>query len=181
MGTIGALPDLFIVNALLFSGGAYFIACRQTMMRLRLIAIISFGIYFILSGAYAGALACLISLTGTLVQAVVPDRLLKKTLYWRTGISVVLAGAGILIFGGSESPFALIATIVSRFSELQGCTQRIKLGFMLSHIMWLTYAVQEGLVIALIVEATLLFINACAFLFQSHRARRMAALPAAAV
>ncbi|MEM6781174.1 MAG: YgjV family protein [Pseudomonadota bacterium] len=172
MGAGFIYPEMFVVAAFAATFGGYFMPSRQTMMRIRFVGCACSALYFLSVGADTGAIASSIACIGTFIQSIVPERYLKKTLMLRTGIAVFLASCAIIVFWGSQSIFSLLGSITARLSEVQSCTQRIRLGFMVGHGFWLIYMVQEGLLPYFIFESIMLLASAATFLHAEHKKRR---------
>ena len=142
----------FAVGFLLYFGHAH-IKGRRRMLATRCVYNFLYAVYFFGFGAFTAAYAALIGVVGPMIQAVVPDHLMKQTLPYRFGISLVLAACGfIFIVDDAVSLLPMIGFMVGRFSELMACQQRIRMAGVVNHTLWISYAIQMGLLPYLISE-----------------------------
>ena len=126
---------------------------RQRMMAMKFVAALFAGFYFWGVGAQTAMYAVCISGLGGLTQAIFADHVLEKTRLLRLGIAIALASMGIVLSAtNSLEALPLVATIISRLSEVQACRQRIRFGYVLSTSCWITYALSSGLMILFITE-----------------------------
>ena len=165
-------PDILAVIGVAVSGTAYLMSRRDHMMRLRVISISAFLIYLFIEGALSGAFASLIGLTGTLIQVCVPERYLQKTTKLRAGAAIVLSLLGIAVLYQSDSVLPLVALIIFRIAEVQTDIQRIKLGFLSGQVLWLTYALEKGLIPFILSEAILMSCNLFAIIRYEYERRK---------
>lgn len=176
VGAFIVYPEAILISGFMAAFGSYFVLTRRRMLGMRFIGCVCSFLFFLSCDAYSGAMASAIACIGTFVQIIVSERQLKKTLVLRSGIAVTLACIGIAIFYGSQSIFSLLASITARLSEVQSCTQRIRMGFMLGHVFWLTYMVQEGLLLPFVLESVLLVCCVLTFAQREHAKRKAPAI-----
>ncbi len=156
----------------------YHATTRQRMMFMKLFACVFAAYYFWGMGAETAMLACFIAGFGSLMQGVFPDHLLERTRVLRSGLAVALAGAAIVISAGNSlEALPLLATICSRFSEVQSCRQRIRMGWVFSQTLWLTYAVMSGLILLYITENLNLLSNLKAIWEHEQKHKKLVPIP----
>ncbi len=157
----------------------YHARSRQRMLWFKVVAALLGAFYFWGIGAETAMLAGFIAALGGFVQAVFPDHLLQKTRLLRTGVAVGLAGTAILLAAGSAlEALPLMATICSRFSEVQACQQRIRMGWVLSQTLWITFAVLSGLILLYITENLNLLSNLKAIWKHEQGRKKLVPVPA---
>lgn len=131
----------------------YHARTRQRMMAMKVCACLFSCYYFWGVGADTAMIAVMIAALGGFMQGVFPDRLLAGTRALRLGFAVILAGLAICLAASNAlEALPLLATICSRFSEVQSCQQRIRMGYLLSQAFWIYYAVTSGLIILYVTE-----------------------------
>lgn len=178
------MPDIGVFEIIYIMGAAilflhFHARTRQMMMAFKAVACTMCGIYFWGIGADTAMMASLIAGFGCFLQSVFPDRLLARTRILRSGIGVVMAVAALCLAANNTlEAMPLIATIIARFSEVQSCKQRIRLGWVLSQLMWVSYAMLSGLTIMYVVENLNLLSNLKAI--WTHEQHRKKAVPAVA-
>lgn len=171
MENIIGLAAIFIAIGFACSVSALHMKNRKAMMRLRCVGSVSYIVYFYLKDAYAGAFGAIISFIGTSVQVITPEHLHQKTLYLRTGIGVLLAGAGIWVYIGSAGVFPMMAVIIVRLSEVQSCVQRIRFGILAAQCCWLAYSIELQILPFIMTEACLILSNVWAT-YKFYRAQK---------
>jgi hypothetical protein len=126
---------------------------RQKMMIMKVFACLFAVIYFWGVGAHTAVYAAIISGLGGLIQALFADHHLERTRLLRASAAIFLAVMAICLSASSTlEALPLIATICSRLCEVQACKQRIRMGYIISQSLWITYAISSGLIILYIAE-----------------------------
>lgn len=147
---------------------------------MKVVACLLGAFYFWGVGAETAMLAGFIAAFGGFMQAIFPDHLLKRTKVLRTCFAILLASASIaLAANNTMEALPLLATICSRFCEIQSCQQRIRLGYIISMSLWITYAGMSGLVLLYVTENLNMLSNLKA-IWKHEQGRKVALSPALA-
>lgn len=159
----------FIIGVLHFHAGT-----RQRMMIMKFAACVFSSFYFFILGADTAMIAAMIAGLGGLFQACFNDARLAQTKALRISVAVMLAGLSMLLCAGSTvEALPLVAVINARLVETQSCRQRIRVGYLLSSVCWVSYAASTGLIVVYVIENLNLLSNLLA-IWKEHRKRKKA-------
>ena len=122
----------------------FHIKSRRRMLMTKFIGDSNYATYYFLMGAIPGCLGSLIAGLGGLIQALTPDRLMKKTRYARLSLAIILASIGIYFTAQKTNDMLpLVAVIFGRLAELSRSPQKIRLGLMLTFPPWIIYNISH--------------------------------------
>ncbi len=140
------------------------------------VACFFFGSYFYGMGEPAATLALLIAGSSSVAQALIPARMLDKTLPLRLGIAVLMACLSIaVVYQGPSDILPLAAVVMVRFSESFKTQQMMRLGNLIPTTMWIGFGTMEGLYLVVIGDVILLLSYLLA-IYREEQARRQALL-----
>lgn len=166
---------------LLFFAAAYacaylqfFVPGRRRMMTMRVGSSGFFVIYMLGIGGMSGAVACAISMTGSLMQAVFSDKALERTRVQRKFIAIFMAliSAFVCVQNLGEI-YPLLAVIGARLVEMQSCQQRIRIGTLFGQICWILYAIEQGYTAILVAESVSTSLNLCSIWIEKRRRKKL--------
>ena len=150
----------------------YVIRGRRRMMVVRTASSGMWVAYLAVIGAQAGAAASMIATIGCFIQAVVPDRLLKKTAGLRIGAACALCVAAMVFCVRSASDFLpLVAVMIARFVEVQACQQRIRMGLVACQLLWIVYHWSQGYILMYCAEHLTLAVNLASIWLEERKRR----------
>lgn len=119
---------------------------RRKMMAFKFGADSLGSIYYFLLGAQAGGYGAMIASTGALVQALTPQRHLKKTVWLRMSVAVILSIVCIFLSYNKPSDLLpILMVIICRFGELQSKSQNIRIIYLVTGLPWMAYHIINGL------------------------------------
>lgn len=130
---------IFIASFLCGAIGPHF-HNRRKMMLSKFAGDSLSSIYLYILGGYSGACGALIAGTGALTQALTPHQYLKKTIWLRISIALVLSAAS--IYFSYRTPLDLLPismVVICRFGELQSKAQRIRFVYWITCFPWIIY------------------------------------------
>ncbi len=148
-----------ILLVLSYLGGLtlYHIKDRRKMLGLKFASDSSGALYYYLMGGNAGAFGAMIAATGSLVQSLTPNHLMKKTQPYRIAAAVMLASLGIYVTAQRTSDLLpLIAVIFARFIELSSNAQKIRIGMVMTFPAWMIYNFNNELYLLFLLNITVL-------------------------
>ncbi|MCB1563040.1 MAG: YgjV family protein [Alphaproteobacteria bacterium] len=156
----------------------FFVPGRRRMMTMRVGSSGFFVIYMLGIGGTSGAVACAISMMGSLMQAVFSDETLDRTRIQRKllGIAMAVISAFACVQNLGEI-YPLLAVIGARLVEMQSCQQRIRIGILFGQLCWILYAAEQGYTAILIAESLSMGLNLCSIWIERRRRKRLALLP----
>lgn len=127
-----------------------------------------YTLYYFSMHATSGGLGAAIAGTGSLIQALTPDKWMKKTKYYRIGGAIILACLAIAVsFHTVTNMLPLLAVIGARFFELSSSPQKIRCGLLLTFPPWIIYNLSHELY--LIVGANLIVFASLGWAIYKHR------------
>lgn len=104
------------------------------------------SIYYFLLGAQAGGYGSMIAATGALVQTLTPQSHLKKTVWLRMGVAIVLSiVCMVLSYSKPSDLLPILMVIICRFGELQSKSQNIRIIYLVTGLPWMAYHIINGL------------------------------------
>lgn len=162
------LDSLLHINSILFVVGFVFGLCapqfrhRQKMMYCKFLGDGFLSAYLFTIGGHSGGCGAAIAATGALMQAIIPHKYLKKTMWFRLGVAIILSAASIyFVYKTPLDILPISMVILCRFAELQHNAQRIRLIYFLTCFPWMTYHYMNDFYLpffACIIGATSLFV-----------------------
>lgn len=118
---------------------------RQKMMFSKFLGDGFIALYLFTLGGLSGACGAAIASTGALTQAITPHKYMKKTIWIRIGLALILCFASIyFIYKTPLDLLPLSMVILCRFGELQHNAQRIRIIYFLTCFPWMTYHFLNG-------------------------------------
>lgn len=125
---------------------------RHKMMFCKFLADGFTGTYLITMGGMSGGCAALIAATGALIQSLTPHKYLRKTIWLRMFIALILSAASIhFVYKQPLDLLPILMVIACRFGELQPEAQRIKIVYFVTSIPWMIYYFMNDFYLPLIV------------------------------
>jgi uncharacterized ion transporter superfamily protein YfcC len=113
---------------------------RHKMMFCKFLADGFTGLYLITLGGISGGCAALIAATGALIQSLTPHKHLRKTIWLRMIVALVLSAASIyFVYQHPLDLLPITMVIACRFGELQPEAKRIKMVYFLTSFPWMIY------------------------------------------
>ncbi|MEK7802236.1 MAG: YgjV family protein [Pseudomonadota bacterium] len=141
---------IFLVSFLLGLAGPQF-RNRRKMMGMKFAGDFSAAIYLYLMGGISGACAGMIAATGALIQALTPAKYLKKTIWPRVILAVILSFASVYFSYKTLLDILPISMVViCRFGELQSRAQHIRFVYWATCFPWMVYHYMNGFYLPLI-------------------------------
>ena len=93
----------------------------------------------------SGGCAALIAATGAFIQSITPHKYLRKTIWLRMIVALILSVASIyFVYRHPLDLVPITMVIACRFGELQPEAQRIKLVYFLTSFPWMFYHYMNG-------------------------------------
>lgn len=130
------------------------------------------GSYLITLGGMSGGCAALIAATGAFIQSITPHKYLRKTIWLRMFIALILSAASIYFVYKHPLDLIPIAMVIAcRFGELQTESQRIKMVYFLTAFPWMIYHYMNGFYLPLfatIIGSVSLFLG----MLRYHHSRK---------
>ena len=132
--------------AFLIASFVYHIRERRKMLAVKALGNFFFSVHLYFMQSFVGAYAVMIAVLSGLVQVILPEGLMKKTALIRNILASAFALIGVAFLAQQTTDvLPLISVVLARFSEAQENPQHIRLGFIISMLMWLYYTFENGL------------------------------------
>ena len=113
---------------------------RQKMMFCKFLGDGFISLYLFTLGGLSGGCGAAIAATGALIQSITPHKHLKKTIWLRMGIALILSVTSIyLVYKTPIDLLPITMVILCRFAELQHQAQRIRIVYFATCFPWMTY------------------------------------------
>ncbi len=142
---------------------------RRRMLAVKSTSDYTYATYYFIMGGVSGGLGAAIAATGSLVQALTPDKWMKKTRYLRIGGAIILAMTAIVFSSHKLSDvLPLLAVICARFFEISSSPQRVRWGLWLTFSPWMIYNALHGLYLILFANVAVFFSLSWA-IYKHHR------------
>ncbi len=124
---------------------------RRRMMFFKFMGDGFIGLYLFSLGGLSGACGAAIASTGALIQSVTPHKYLRKTIWIRIVVALVLSIASIyFVYKTPLDLLPLSMVVICRFGELQHNSQRIRIVYFLTSFPWIAYHLLNNFYLPLI-------------------------------
>ena len=161
--------NLLFVFAYSLSLIQYHLRSRRRMLATKSTSDYTYAVYYFTMHGISGGIGAAIAATGSMVQALTPDRWMKRTKYYRVGGAIALAGLGIAFSSHKLSDvLPLLAVIAARFFEISSSPQKVRYGLWLTFTPWMIYNGMHGLYLMLFANCSV-FISLTWAIFKHRR------------
>lgn len=141
--------DILLLLATICGFTAFMAKGRKKMLLIKFGADITFALYLLILGGFAGAMSAGIAALGGLIQLLTPGHKMRETLKLRFVLACVLSVAGVLLLADRlTDSYPFISVVTSRFAEIFQSTLVMRLGFFISVFPWIIYNWDNGFYLA---------------------------------
>ncbi len=161
--------NIFFAAAFGLSLFQFHFKSRRRMLATKAASDYTYALYYFLMSGVSGGLGATIAATGSMVQALTPDRWMKKTRYYRIGGAIFLAALAIAFSSHKVSDILpLCAVIFARFFEISSSPQKVRFGMWLTFAPWMTYNAMHGFYLLLFANISV-FVSLTWAIYKHHR------------